>query len=91
MASACNAGDAGLIPMLGRSPGEGNGKPTPVFLPAESHGQRSLTGYSPWGHKRLRHELATKQQHHVYMYVHMYVYTHFLGILQTLFIILKSK
>ena len=26
-------------------------KPTPVFLPGESHGQRSLVGYSPWGHK----------------------------------------
>ena len=25
--------------------------PTPVFLPRESHGQRSLAGYSPWGHK----------------------------------------
>ena len=25
--------------------------PTPVFLPAESHGQRSLAGCSPWGHK----------------------------------------
>ena len=25
--------------------------PTPVFLPRESHGQRSLVGYSPWGHK----------------------------------------
>ena len=28
-----NAGDAVSIPGLGRSPGEGNGKPTPVFLP----------------------------------------------------------
>ena len=28
-------------------------QPTPVFLPGESHGQRSLTGYSPWGHKEL--------------------------------------
>ena len=27
--------------------------PTPVFLPGEFHGQRSLTGYSPWGHKEL--------------------------------------
>ena len=27
--------------------------PTPVFLPRESHGQRSLVGYSPWGHKEL--------------------------------------
>ena len=25
--------------------------PTPIFLPGKSHGQRSLTGYSPWGHK----------------------------------------
>ena len=26
-------------------------QPTPVFLPGESHGQRNLAGYSPWGHK----------------------------------------
>ena len=28
-------------------------KPTPEFLPGESHGQRSLVGYSPWGLKEL--------------------------------------
>ena len=28
-------------------------QPTPVFLPGESHGQRSLVGYSLWGHKEL--------------------------------------
>ena len=28
-------------------------QPTLVFLPGESHGQRSLVGYSPWGHKEL--------------------------------------
>ena len=28
-------------------------KPTPVLLPGESHGQRSLVGYCPWGHKEL--------------------------------------
>ena len=28
-------------------------QPTPVFLPGESHGQRSLMGYSPWGLKEL--------------------------------------
>ena len=28
-------------------------QPTPAFLPGESHGQRSLAGYSPWGHKEL--------------------------------------
>ena len=27
--------------------------PTPVFLPGESHGQRNLVGYSPWGCKEL--------------------------------------
>ena len=27
-------------------------QPTPVFLPGKSHGQRSLIGYSPWGHKQ---------------------------------------
>ena len=42
------------IPGSGRRPGEGNGKhPTPVFLPGESHGQRSLAGYSPQGCKEL--------------------------------------
>ena len=35
---------------------------TPVFLPGQSHGQRSLAGYSLWGHKRVGHDLATKQQ-----------------------------
>ena len=28
----------------------------------KSHGERSLVGYSPWGHKRVRHNLATKPQ-----------------------------
>ena len=34
--------------------------PTPIFLPGESHAQRSLAGYSPWGCKKLRHDWATK-------------------------------
>ena len=46
--SACKA-DLGSIHGSGRFPGEGNG--TPVFLPGEFHGQRSLAGSSPWGHK----------------------------------------
>ena len=37
--STCNAGDQGSIPGLGRSPGEGNRPPTPVFWPGEFHGQ----------------------------------------------------
>ena len=49
-ANAGGVRDPGLIPGSGRSPGEGNGSPS-QFLPGESHGQRSLVGYSPWGHK----------------------------------------
>ena len=49
--SSANAGDTGSIPGLGKSPGEGAWQPTPVFLPGESHGQRSLVGFSLWGRK----------------------------------------
>ena len=41
-ANAEDIRDADLIPGLGRFPGGGQEKPTPVFLPGESHGQRSL-------------------------------------------------
>ena len=43
---------------------EGKWQPTPIFLPGELHGQRSLAGYSPWGRKesdsieRLIHTLS---------------------------------
>ena len=51
--SPCNAGDLGSILGSERSPGEGNGNrfQYSCFLPGESQGQRSLAGYSPWGHK----------------------------------------
>ena len=51
--SACNVGDPGLIPGSGRFPWRRKWHPTPVFLPGESHGQRSLEIYSPWSHKEL--------------------------------------
>ena len=56
-----NAGDR-FSPWVRKIPWRKKWLPTPVFLPGESHGQRSLVGYSPRGHKRLRHDLATKQQ-----------------------------
>ena len=40
--SACNAGDLGLIPGLGRFPGEGHGKPLQYSYLENPHGQRSL-------------------------------------------------
>ena len=49
--SACNVGDLGSIPELGRSPGGGHGNPLLYSYLENPHGQRSLTGYSPWGHK----------------------------------------
>ena len=42
-----NAGNVGSIPGLGRSPWRRKWQPTPVFLPGESHGKRSLAGYRP--------------------------------------------
>ena len=38
-------------------------QPTPVFLPGKSHGQRSLAGYSLWGHKELDMTEATGHAH----------------------------
>ena len=57
--SACNAGDwlqysrPGFNPWVRKIPWRRKWLPTPVFLPEKFHGQRSLVGYSPWGHKEL--------------------------------------
>ena len=48
-----NSRDVGWIPGSGSSLGGGKQQPTPVFSPENFHGQRSLTGYSPWGRKEL--------------------------------------
>ena len=45
----------GFDPWAGKIPWRRKWQPTPVFLPRESHGQKSLKGYSPRGHKRVRH------------------------------------
>ena len=46
--SACNGGDLGSIPGLGRFPGGGHGNPVQCSCLENPHGQRSLVGYSPW-------------------------------------------
>ena len=50
-----NAGDIRhkFSPWVGKIPWRRAWQPTPVFLPGESHGQRRLAGYNPWGHKSL--------------------------------------
>ena len=52
-ANARDTRDAGWIPGWGRFPQRRKWQPTPEFLPGESHGQRSLEGYSPSGCKEL--------------------------------------
>ena len=43
----------GFDPWVGKIPWGREWQFTPVFLPGESHGQRSLAGDSPWGHKEF--------------------------------------
>ena len=49
--SACQCRRLELNVWVGKIPWRRERQPTPVFLPEERHGQRSLVGYSPWGHK----------------------------------------
>ena len=50
-ANARDARDPGSIPGSGRSPREDNGNPLQCKNTGVFHGQSSLAGYSPWGHK----------------------------------------
>ena len=53
---ACHAGatgDLGSNPWVGKTPWRRAWQPTLAFVPGESHGQRSLAGYSPWGRREL--------------------------------------
>ena len=45
--------ETGFDPWMGKIPWRREWERTPVFLPREFHGQRSLESYSPWGRKRL--------------------------------------
>ena len=66
-----NAGDTGHMGSIlgsGRAPWRRKWKPTPVFLPGKFHGQRSLEGYSPWGHKEsdMTEQLSTHTHTHTH-------------------------
>ena len=45
--------ETGFNPRVRKIPGRRKWQTTPVFLPGETHGQRSLAGYSPWGLKEI--------------------------------------
>ena len=47
---------------VGKIPWKRKWQPAPVFLSGEFHGQKSLAGYSPGGHKSIGHDLMTKQR-----------------------------
>ena len=56
-------------------------QPTPVFLPGESHEQRGLVGYSPWGHTEFWHNYWSDLAHTytyimLHIWIHIYIYTH---------------
>ena len=55
-ANSEDARDMSLALGLGRIPGGGNGKPPQYSCLENSMDQRSLVGYSPWGHKRVTHD-----------------------------------
>ena len=62
-----NAGDAGSVSGLGRSPEEGNDNPLQYSCLGNPHEQRSLEACSPWGHQRVRYNLATKTTTQVFL------------------------
>ena len=60
VAQRINVGDPSSVPGSGRSPGKGNGNSLQYSCLEDSHGQRSLADYSPWGHEELD---ATERLH----------------------------
>ena len=62
--SACDGGDLGLIPGLGRPLGGGHGNLLQYSRLKNPQGQRSLVGYSPWGEKEsdMSERLSTAQE-----------------------------
>ena len=76
----------GSVPGSGRFHWRRKWQPTPVFLPGESHGQRSLVGYSPWSRKEsdmTEHihtwEIYIYKYMCIYIYVHVYIYIYIYG------------
>ena len=61
--SACQCRRCWFDPWVGKIPHMRAWRPTPVLLPGESHGQRSLVGCSPWGCKESDMTEATEHAH----------------------------
>ena len=66
--AACNAGDAGSIPVSGRSPGEEHGSPLQYSCLENPLDRGAWRAYSPWGHTELDTTEASEHTHtHVYI------------------------
>ena len=66
--SDCQTGDVGAIAYLERSPGEANGHPLQYSCLGNPMDRGAWLGYSSWNRKRVRHDLATKQQQQLLQY-----------------------
>ena len=64
-------------PWVGKIPWRRAWQPTPAFLPGESHGQRSLAGYSPCGHKESGVTKCTHRHTQTYVNIHTHIYIHY--------------
>ena len=62
----CQCRRHGFDPWSMKIPWRRKWQPTSAFLPGKFHGQRSLVGYSPWGRKRVRHDVETKNNEETY-------------------------
>ena len=80
--SSCQCRRLRFNPWVRKTPWRRKRQPTSVFLPGESHGQRNLAGYSPWGHKesdtteQLTLSLSFIMCVCVCVCVYTYIYTH---------------
>ena len=62
--------ETGFDPWVGKIPWRRKLQPTPVFLPREFHGQRSLVGYSTCGHKQL--DMTEKLTLSLFIFIHFH-------------------
>ena len=68
--STCQCRRHGLDPWIRKIPWRRKWQSTPVFLPGESYGQRSLVGDCPWGCERVRQDWAAEHTHTLHDQLH---------------------
>ena len=69
--SACQCKRHGLNPSVGKIPWRRKWQPNPILLFGKSHGQRSLAGYSSWGHKQL--DTTEQLSRHTHTHTHTHI------------------